>query len=91
VALEIAAEAPSRGYGLQVGAFESEAEARAFIEARASDVGALPVYVVASEVPGRGRWFRVRLGAFSSRGAADAARERLGAELKALAMVVGYR
>ena len=74
-----------------MGAFESEAEALAFMEPRAADAQGFEVFVQESLVAGRGRWFRVRLGRFATRPAAEAARARLGPELESVAIVVSYR
>lgn len=81
---------PDRGYGLQLGAFDSEAEALRFLGTHAEALGERTVYVVPTELPGRGTWYRVRVGAERSRREADQLRGKLG-ELGAEALVVSHR
>ena len=57
------------GYQLQVSSFRTQAEAQAFadqLRARAHKA-----YVVEAHVPGRGTWFRVRIGPFQTQHAAS--------------------
>jgi cell division septation protein DedD len=55
------------GYQLQVSSFRTQAEAQAFADQlRARSHKA---YVVEAHVPGRGTWFRVRVGPFSTKNA----------------------
>jgi cell division septation protein DedD len=57
------------GYQLQVSSFRAQTEAQAFADQlRARGHHA---YVVEAHVPGRGTWFRVRIGPFSSQHAAS--------------------
>ncbi|MBI2373245.1 MAG: SPOR domain-containing protein [Deltaproteobacteria bacterium] len=77
-------------YSLQLRAFPTEEEARAFVASSSVAVGALPVALVRSEVEGKGTWFRVRVGTFSSARAAEAARAALG-DLAREAIVVSNR
>jgi septal ring-binding cell division protein DamX len=56
---------PSRGdYTLQVSAFETEAEARAF--AAALERKGFSPFVRQADIPGKGTWYRVRMGKFAS-------------------------
>ncbi|MGA2451162.1 MAG: SPOR domain-containing protein [Polyangiaceae bacterium] len=57
------------GYQLQVSSFATQSEAKAFAEqlrARAHKA-----YIVEAHVPGRGTWYRVRIGPFASQRAAS--------------------
>ncbi len=83
--------APERGYGVQLGAFESRAEAEGFVETHAGALSELPVHLLPAEVPGRGVWWRVRVGLAPSRGKADRIRKAMPASLAAAALVVSYR
>jgi cell division septation protein DedD len=57
------------GYQLQVSSFHTDGEAQAFADQlRARGHHA---YVVEAHVPGRGTWFRVRIGPFTTRNAAS--------------------
>lgn len=72
-------EVPPRGrWGLQLGAFESLSEALAFLE-RLKDPD-LPQYVTAVDLDEKGTWYRVRVGAFRTKGSAI----RLRSELRSL-------
>lgn len=81
---------PERGYGLQLGAFDSEAEAMRFLNTHAAALAERTVYVVPTEIAGRGTWFRVRVGAEKSRREAEQLKGKLG-ELGAEALVVSHR
>jgi len=61
-----ASDAPTitHGYTIQVKAFRENREARQFMNAL-SEAGYKP-YLLAADVPGKGRFYRVRLGRFSS-------------------------
>src|SRR5438067_7870773 len=56
-------------FTVQVGATQDRAEARALV-VRAAKAGLRP-YVAEVKLPGRGLWYRVRVGAFPDRTAAD--------------------
>ncbi len=86
-----ASEPPATGWGLQVGAYPTKGEADYVLREVAPGLPGLPLFVLASDVPGKGRWYRVRAGRFASRAAAEAARARLGPSLKARAIVVSYK
>jgi DedD protein len=80
------AEAP-KGKGrftLQLGSFPDRAEAEAF----AKQFGAQP-YVVPSEIPGRGLWYRVRFGDYPSAKDAIAAKASFEKQHNVIAYVVG--
>ncbi len=81
----------SRGFGVQLGAFEREAEALAFVDAHAAAIGDLPVFVVPTVIEGRGTWYRVRLADVKTRAAADTIRLRLAPVLAERAIVVSHK
>lgn len=56
-------------YSLQAAAFPNEAGANEFCE-RLKRAG-VPAYIVAADIAGRGRWFRIRVGRFESTQDAD--------------------
>lgn len=89
--LEVESRAPSSGYGLQLGAFETEEEAAAFLEAHAEALRGLPVFVIATVIPERGTWHRVRAGAVKQRADAEALKRKLPAELGKISLVVSHR
>ncbi|RKH43080.1 SPOR domain-containing protein, partial [Corallococcus llansteffanensis] len=63
------AEAVKGGaFTLQLSAFQSRPDADRFA-ARLRDRGYAP-YILAAEVPGKGTWYRVRMGSFASKEAA---------------------
>lgn len=90
LALLIAAAAFAPGYAqagrfaVQFGAYPTRAEA----DAKASELKAqgIPAYIVKSNVPGKGVFYRVRTGSFASRGAAD----QNGQKLKTQGLVAEY-
>lgn len=90
-AVDVRTRAPTRGYGIQLGAFETEAEARDFVAAHAAGLARLPVFLVPTTLEGRGTWHRVRAGDVKTRAAADALRAALVPELAARAIVVSHK
>jgi cell division protein FtsN len=75
------------GFTIQVGATQDGAEAKRLAERfRGHDPR-----VVSADLPGRGRWYRVRLGHFESREAATRYLRGLAAGTAAKAMVVSAR
>ncbi|NPC83128.1 SPOR domain-containing protein, partial [Pyxidicoccus fallax] len=56
-------------FTLQLSAFQDRQEADRFA-ARLRDRGYAP-YILAAEVPGKGTWYRVRMGSFATRDAAS--------------------
>jgi cell division protein FtsN len=83
--------ATGRGrYSLQAAAFPNEAGASEFAE-RLKRTG-VPAYVVAADIAGRGRWFRVRVGRFETAQDADRfaaeARQRANAAGLSLRLIV---
>lgn len=91
VAVDVRTRPPARGYGVQLGAFETEAEARDFVATHAGALAKLPVFVVPTTLDGRGTWHRVRAGDVKTRAAADALRAALTPELAARAIVVSHK
>jgi DedD protein len=55
-------------FTLQLSSFQEKGEAAEFVKAL-SDKG-YPAYVISAEVPGRGLWYRVRLGDYATHGEA---------------------
>jgi cell division septation protein DedD len=71
---QAAAEASAAGqFSLQLSSFQDRSEAEAFMQ-KLRDTGMKP-FLVPSKIPGRGVWFRVRLGAFESWDEAVAAKQ----------------
>lgn len=66
---QAAAKGPSGAFSVQVAASQNRADAEAKV-GRLKAKGYSP-YIVTAEVPGRGTWFRVRLGSFPTREAAS--------------------
>ncbi|MFO0724595.1 MAG: SPOR domain-containing protein [Myxococcota bacterium] len=82
---------PDHGFGLQLGAFETQEEAEAFLQAHAGEFGKEPVFAVPAEIKGRGTWVRVRLGLERTRAGAEQLRQHLSGSLRTQAIVVSHR
>ncbi len=80
-----AAKAAKKHYTLQVSAFKSKVEADQMIKKLQSN-GYRP-YVVASKLPRRGVWYRVRLGTYGSWGQAVAAKKKFEEKINMTAYV----
>jgi len=78
-------------YGVQLGAFRDLAEAKSFVETNRAQVAELPVFILPASIPGRGTWYRVRIGEVSSQESAEAIRDALPADLARNALIVAYR
>ena len=76
-------------FTVQVGATQDRVEARE-MAARASKGGLRP-YVAEARLAGRGLWYRVRVGAFADRAAADQFRRDVQRELRMPAVVMPSR
>ena len=76
-------------FTVQVGATQDRVEAREMV-ARASKGGLHP-YVAEARLAGRGLWYRVRLGAFADRAAAEQYRRDVERELRTPAVVMPTR
>jgi cell division septation protein DedD len=76
-------------FTVQIGATQDRIEARELV-ARVTKSGLRP-YVVRTELPGKGLWYRVRVGAFTDRTAADRYRKDLERELRMPALVMPSR
>jgi DedD protein len=74
-------------FTLQLGAFPDRAEAEAF----AKRFAAQSSYVVPSEIPGKGTWFRVRVGDYATAKDAIAAKSNFEKQHGVIAYVVGPR
>lgn len=86
-----ATSTPRGAFGVQVAAHETLAEAEAFVRAHRSLFEALgPIHVVERRIEGKA-WFRIRVGVFTGRAAARAARQNLPEALGRGAMVVRYQ
>jgi septal ring-binding cell division protein DamX len=83
--------APKAGWGLQVGAYPSLDEARAYVAAHAASLGERRVHILPAQIAGRGTWHRVRIGYYSSRAEAEAAKKALPSDLASNALVVSYK
>jgi cell division protein FtsN len=82
------ADAKTKGrFTLQLGSFPDRAEAEAFSH-RFTPQGA---YVIASEIPGKGIWYRVRVGDYGSAKDAIAAKSSFEKQHNVIAYVVGPR
>ena len=90
VEIELSRSPPAGKFGVQVGAFASEADARRFVRKHAAAVYGLPVFVVEASIKGK-TWYRVRVGAEASRRKASSLRKRLPGALAANSMVTAYR
>ena len=71
---------------MQVGATQDRAEAHELVT-RVAKAGLRP-YVVTVKLPGRGLWYRVRVGAFADRATADRYRRDVERELRTPAVVM---
>jgi len=70
---------------LQLSSFQDRAEADAF----ARRFGAQSAYVVATEIPGKGTWYRVRVGSYGSLQEAAAAKTNFERDHNVIAYVAG--
>jgi len=66
-------------YTVQVGSFESLSEANAFAAGLQRTKGYDP-FVVSADIPGRGTWYRVRIGRFTAKATANEAQKVLAGE-----------
>jgi cell division protein FtsN len=73
------------GYSVQVGSFRAREEAE-HLRQRLTQKG-YPVWVQPSIVTGQGIWYRVRVGHFPDRAAADRVAQRLAAQERVSIMV----
>lgn len=89
--LRILRQAPREGYGLQLGAFETEAQAEAFVAENREVLAPLAIHILASEIPKKGTWYRVRVGLYAEKATAQRALKKLGSALEQSAIVVSYR
>lgn len=78
--------APDDGFGIQIGAYPQRDEAEAALQSLAAEIEGLDAYLIAVEIPGKGTWYRVRLGHFDSRAAADLRRKTLSVAEGALSL-----
>jgi len=74
-------------FTLQLGSFPDRAEAEAFSR-RFTPQGA---YVIASEIPNKGTWYRVRVGDYANSKDAIAAKSNFEKQHNVIAYVVGPR
>jgi cell division septation protein DedD len=76
-------------FTVQVGATQDRVEARQMVVLASK--GGLRPYVAEARLAGRGLWYRVRLGAFADRAAADQYRRDVERELHMPALVMPTR
>lgn len=89
--LEIGPAKSSSAYGIQIGAYPNLSTAQHFVSEHAESLQGYKVFVVPTEIRGRGVWHRVRVGAFPSRAEAEEARQKMPDGLAKNAMVVSYK
>ncbi|MEM1025888.1 MAG: SPOR domain-containing protein [Myxococcota bacterium] len=78
---------PARGWGFQVGAFETKEEAEAWMRAHRPES---PAFVSEVDLGARGTWYRLRLGRFGSRREARAAARAWAERLEEAPLIVEY-
>ena len=78
--------AAGTAYTIQVGAFRSQGDAQAFMEKLGKK--GYPAFLARDNVPGKGLWFRVRVGSFKTRAEAGSTLGRLKRE-KVNGFVIG--
>jgi cell division septation protein DedD len=76
-------------YTVQLGALQSRAEALQLVTR--SSVAGLRAYVAEAKLPGKGVWYRVRVGAFSDKVSAERYRRDVERELRTSAVVMPAR
>jgi septal ring-binding cell division protein DamX len=79
------------GFGIQLGAYPSLADAESYIADHAGALGGTKIHVIPIPIPGRGIWHRVRVGHYGSKTEAENARRRLPPDVRGSAIVVSYR
>ncbi|MCC7386871.1 MAG: SPOR domain-containing protein [Deltaproteobacteria bacterium] len=89
--LQVSRTGPGKGYGLQLGAYPTEQEALAFLEAHRAALGKLPLFIVVTTIADRGTWYRVRAGAVAQRDDAERLKASLPADLRSAALLVSHR
>ncbi|MCB9645713.1 MAG: SPOR domain-containing protein [Deltaproteobacteria bacterium] len=82
---------PGPGFGLQLGAYPDEGEARDFVARHGAALAGQTVFLVEARLPGKGVWYRIRLGPYPDRRAVERAQASLPEELARGALVVRYR
>jgi DedD protein len=85
---KLAAASKPGHYTLQLSAFQDRAEAEDFAK-KLGPIGYKP-NIVAADIPGRGVWYRVRVGDFASQKAALDAKSELERKLHIIAYVTKY-
>ncbi|OGQ46180.1 MAG: hypothetical protein A3H42_01500 [Deltaproteobacteria bacterium RIFCSPLOWO2_02_FULL_46_8] len=78
--------APHARYTIQVGSYPNVDEAHAITDQWKAK--GYPAYLVSADIPNKGRWYRVRLGGFNSKEAAEDFNEKLTAKEQIEAFVV---
>jgi cell division protein FtsN len=76
---------PKAGFALQLSSFQDRSEADAF----ARRFAAQNAHVVASEIPGKGTWYRVRVGSYGTMKDATAAKATFERDHNVIAYVAG--
>jgi cell division protein FtsN len=84
---QVLPQSSEAGYSVQVGSFRAREEAER-LRRRLTQKG-YPVWIQPSVVSGQGIWYRVRVGHFSDRAAADRAAQRLSNQERVSVIVIG--
>lgn len=82
---------PARGFGVQLGAYPSRADAHAFLMQHARALKGYTVYMMPVKLRGNEVWHRIRVGRFREKRHAEAFRVGLPEDLGDAALVVSYR
>ncbi len=82
---------PQKGFGLQLGAYETEAEVAQVLGQHAAALEGIELWVLPVELEGKGTWHRLRVGKLATRREAEALRARLPEDVAAVAIVVSHR
>lgn len=84
--LELREDVPSDGFGIQIGAYPDRAEAEAAASRLAEELLGLDVFLIPVDIPGKGTWYRVRVGRFATRQDAESKRKSLSVASGALSL-----
>ncbi len=77
---------PKLRYTIQVSSHQERGEAEN--EVKRMKQSGFAAFIVASEVPGKGKWFRVRLGSFTNRDAAEKLQKNVNAKAGVSSIIV---
>ena len=82
---------PTRGFGVQLGAYPSQGDAQAFLKRHARVLKDYTIYLMPVKLRGDEVWHRIRVGRFRERRHAETLRNALPEDLGSAALVVSYR